>query len=95
MEQQKDQFIHSVDFLSQQQIEMEAIVNDMEKSLGLGEWSEMKPIELPDPSVATRADLQRQALYFFMLFLSEIFDIYRFISKCLKKSRLVTSCLSF
>lgn len=62
LEEEKDRFLHAVDFISQQQTELEALVVDLEKALGLSDWTEMAPIGLPDPSVATHADLQRQAM---------------------------------
>uniref|UniRef100_A0A0R3RQS4 Nsp1_C domain-containing protein n=1 Tax=Elaeophora elaphi TaxID=1147741 RepID=A0A0R3RQS4_9BILA len=62
LEEEKDRFLHTVDFISQQQTELEALVVDLEKALGLSDWTEMTPIELPDPGVATHADLQRQAM---------------------------------
>ncbi|VBB31960.1 unnamed protein product, partial [Acanthocheilonema viteae] len=62
LEEEKDRFLHAVDFISQQQTELEALVVDLEKALGLSDWTEMTPIGLPDPGVATHADLQRQAM---------------------------------
>ncbi|EJW74598.1 hypothetical protein WUBG_14496, partial [Wuchereria bancrofti] len=62
LEEEKDRFLHTVDFISQQQAELEALVVDLEKALGLSDWTEMTPIGLPDPGVATHADMQRQAM---------------------------------
>lgn len=62
LEEEKDRFIHTVDFLGQQQNELETMVAELEKSLGLGDWTEMTPIGLLDPSMATQADIQRQAM---------------------------------
>nr|AZT78999.1 glycoprotein [Parabronema skrjabini] len=62
LEEEKDRFLHTVDFISQQQAELETLVVDLEKALGLGDWTEMTPISLPDPGVATQADMQRQAM---------------------------------
>uniref|UniRef100_A0A0N4VCR2 Nsp1_C domain-containing protein n=1 Tax=Enterobius vermicularis TaxID=51028 RepID=A0A0N4VCR2_ENTVE len=54
-----------LDYLAQQQSELDAVVTELEKSLGLDDWTEMNPIGLPDPSMATQADIQRQAMYDF------------------------------
>ncbi|MCP9265099.1 hypothetical protein DINM_020301 [Dirofilaria immitis] len=62
LEEEKDRFLHTIDFISQQQTELEALVVDLEKALGLSDWTEMAPIGLPDPSIATHADMQRQAM---------------------------------
>lgn len=62
LEEEKDRFLHTVDFISQQQTELESLVVDLEKALGLGDWTDMAPITLPDPGVATHADMQRQAM---------------------------------
>lgn len=63
MEEEKDRYIHAVDYLTQQQSELDSVVVELEKSLGLDDWTEMTPIGLPDPSMATQADMQRQAMY--------------------------------
>ncbi|MFH4975386.1 hypothetical protein AB6A40_002095 [Gnathostoma spinigerum] len=62
LEDEKDHYIHAIDFLAQQQTELESLVVELEKALGLGDWTEMAPIGLPDPSMATQADNQRQAI---------------------------------
>lgn len=62
LETEKERFIHTVDFVAQQQTELEAVVVEMEKSLGLDDWTAMTPIGLPDAAVATQADMQRQAM---------------------------------
>ncbi|VDM40439.1 unnamed protein product [Toxocara canis] len=62
LEEDRDRFIHTVDFAAQQQAELETMVAELEKSLGLGDWTDMEPVTLPDPSMATQADAQRQAI---------------------------------
>ncbi|VDN25279.1 unnamed protein product [Gongylonema pulchrum] len=62
LEEEKNRFLHTVDFISQQQTELETLVVDLEKSLGLGDWTEMTPIGLPDPGISTHADVKRQEM---------------------------------
>ena len=62
LEAEKDRYIHTVDYLAQQQGELESVVVGLEKSLGLEDWTEMTPISLPDPTMSTQADMQRQAM---------------------------------
>ncbi|VDN41061.1 unnamed protein product [Gongylonema pulchrum] len=78
MEEEKNRFLHTVDFISQQQTELETLVVDLEKSLGLGDWTEMAPIGLPDPGISTHADVKRQEIYCYVEnfnFLNPVFSI--------------------
>lgn len=63
LEEERDRFVHTIDFAAQQQTELESMVVELEKSLGLNDWMDMEPVTLPDPTMATQADAQRQAMY--------------------------------
>lgn len=62
LEEERDRFVHTIDFAAQQQTELESMVVELEKSLGLNDWMDMEPVTLPDPTMATQADAQRQAI---------------------------------
>uniref|UniRef100_A0A914CUT6 Uncharacterized protein n=1 Tax=Acrobeloides nanus TaxID=290746 RepID=A0A914CUT6_9BILA len=63
LEKEKDFFVHEVEVISQQQKELETMVEHLEKSLGLSDYAEGEPVGIRPNEFTTNADLKRQDIY--------------------------------